>query len=159
MSNGESLKSIVPTLRGFNHSRPPEALGVVMKKAQRTKRGEGVDPVDVAVGEAIRKGRNLRGLSQEKLGEEIGMTFQQIQKYEKGTNRVAASTLFYISCILDVPISAFYAGIKYKESPLDIFDLSNNEIQLVRTYRFAKDKRQQAHILDILKQIVKIQNG
>ncbi len=59
------------------------------------------------VGSRIRLRRNMLGLSQEKLGENLGITFQQIQKYEKGTNRVGASRLQAISAILNVPVSFF----------------------------------------------------
>ena len=65
-------------------------------------------PVDVHVGARIRLRRTLLGLSQERLGEALGLTFQQIQKYERGVNRVGASRLFDLSRVLDVPISFFY---------------------------------------------------
>ncbi len=65
------------------------------------------NPIDVHVGSRIRLRRNMLGLSQEKLGESLGITFQQIQKYEKGTNRVGASRLQAISAILNVPVSFF----------------------------------------------------
>lgn len=65
------------------------------------------NPIDVHVGSRIRLRRNMLGLSQEKLGESLGITFQQIQKYEKGTNRVGASRLQAISSILNVPVSFF----------------------------------------------------
>ncbi|MEN8492004.1 helix-turn-helix transcriptional regulator, partial [Brucella melitensis] len=61
------------------------------------------NPIDMHVGSRIRLRRNMLGLSQEKLGENLGITFQQIQKYEKGTNRVGASRLQAISSILNVP--------------------------------------------------------
>jgi len=66
------------------------------------------NPVDVHVGSRIRQRRTLLGLSQEKLGDAVGLTFQQIQKYEKGSNRVGASRLYQFSEILDVPISYFF---------------------------------------------------
>src|SRR5690606_29449067 len=66
------------------------------------------NPIDVHVGSRIRLRRNMLGLSQEKLGENLGITFQQIQKYEKGTNRVGASRLQAISSILAVPVSYFF---------------------------------------------------
>ena len=65
-------------------------------------------PVDIHVGARIRLRRTLLGLSQERLGEALGLTFQQIQKYERGVNRVGASRLFDLSRVLDVPISFFY---------------------------------------------------
>ena len=66
-------------------------------------------PVDVHVGARIRLRRTLLGMSQERLGDALGLTFQQVQKYERGVNRVGASRLFDLSRILDVPISFFYA--------------------------------------------------
>ncbi len=65
-------------------------------------------PVDVHVGGRIRLRRTLLGMSQERLGEALGLTFQQVQKYERGANRVSASRLFDLSRVLDVPISFFY---------------------------------------------------
>lgn len=65
------------------------------------------NPIDVHVGSRIRLRRNMLGLSQERLGENLGITFQQIQKYEKGTNRVGASRLQAISSILSVPVAFF----------------------------------------------------
>ncbi|MBT6095753.1 MAG: helix-turn-helix transcriptional regulator [Rhodospirillaceae bacterium] len=66
------------------------------------------NPVDVHVGNRLRQRRTLLGLSQEKLGEAVGLTFQQIQKYEKGANRIGASRLFQFSEVLDVEISYFF---------------------------------------------------
>jgi len=63
------------------------------------------------VGTRIRMRRQLMNLTQEKLGESLGVTFQQVQKYERGTNRVGASRLWNISRVLDVPISFFYDGL------------------------------------------------
>jgi transcriptional regulator with XRE-family HTH domain len=66
------------------------------------------NPIDIHVGSRIRLRRTMLGMSQEKLGEALGITFQQIQKYEKGTNRVGASRLQNISTILNVPVSFFF---------------------------------------------------
>lgn len=66
------------------------------------------DNVDVHVGQRLRIRRSLMGMSQEKLAESIGLTFQQIQKYERGTNRVSAGRLYQFSKILGVPIAYFY---------------------------------------------------
>ena len=68
-------------------------------------------PVDLHVGNRLRMRRTLLGLSQEKLGEAIGLTFQQVQKYERGLNRIGASRLWDISRILDVPISFFFEDL------------------------------------------------
>ena len=66
------------------------------------------NPIDVHVGTRVRLRRTLLGMSQEKLGEAIGLTFQQVQKYERGANRVGASRLFVLSRVLDVPVSYFF---------------------------------------------------
>jgi transcriptional regulator with XRE-family HTH domain len=66
------------------------------------------NPIDIHVGSRIRLRRTMLGMSQEKLGESLGITFQQIQKYEKGTNRVGASRLQNIAGILNVPVSFFF---------------------------------------------------
>lgn len=65
-------------------------------------------PIDTHVGTRIRLRRTLLGMSQERLGEALGLTFQQVQKYERGVNRVGASRLFDLSRVLDVPISFFF---------------------------------------------------
>ena len=65
-------------------------------------------PTDVHVGSRVRLRRNMMGLSQEKLGEAIGLTFQQVQKYERGANRIGASRLHELSQVLDVPVDFFY---------------------------------------------------
>jgi transcriptional regulator with XRE-family HTH domain len=69
------------------------------------------NPVDVEVGRRIRFERMASGLSQTDLGTKIGVTFQQVQKYEKGTNRVGASRLTQIAKALDVPITAFFENV------------------------------------------------
>ena len=68
------------------------------------------NPVDKYVGSRVRMRRIMLGMSQEKLGEALGLTFQQVQKYEKGTNRVGASRLQQISEILQVPVSFLFEG-------------------------------------------------
>lgn len=65
-------------------------------------------PVDVHVGTRVRSRRTLLGLSQQKLGAELGLTFQQVQKYEQGTNRIGASRLYELSQILGVPVGYFF---------------------------------------------------
>ncbi len=66
------------------------------------------NPVDVHVGARVRLRRTLLGMSQEKLGDAIGLTFQQVQKYERGANRIGSSRLFDLSRVLDVPIGYFF---------------------------------------------------
>ena len=66
------------------------------------------NPVDIHVGSRVRFRRMLLGMSQERLGEQLGLTFQQVQKYEKGVNRIGASRLFELSRVLGVSVSFFY---------------------------------------------------
>src|SRR5436189_1674765 len=68
------------------------------------------DPIDKYVGSRIRMRRIMLGMSQQKLGDALGLTFQQVQKYEKGTNRIGASRLQHIAQILQVPVSFFFEG-------------------------------------------------
>ena len=83
-----------------------------MSEPTARKRGRRGSPeswsVDAHVGQRVRMRRTLLGMSQEKLGEAIGLTFQQVQKYERGANRIGASRLFDLSKVLDVPVSFFF---------------------------------------------------
>jgi transcriptional regulator with XRE-family HTH domain len=81
---------------------------------RRTANGE-PHPVDIHVGNRVRQRRTLLGLSQEKLGEALGLSFQQVQKYERGTNRVSASRLYEMGRVLDVPVSYFFENIDAAE--------------------------------------------
>jgi transcriptional regulator with XRE-family HTH domain len=76
-------------------------------RATRVKTGK-PNPVDVHVGSRVRLRRTMLGMSQEKLGDAISLTFQQVQKYERGANRIGASRLFELSRVLDVPVSFFF---------------------------------------------------
>src|SRR6201996_5365569 len=69
------------------------------------------NPIDIHVGSRVRLRRTILGLSQEKLGEKIGLTFQQVQKYERGVNRIGASRLWELAQILDVPVQFFFAEL------------------------------------------------
>src|SRR4029077_17308920 len=66
------------------------------------------NPIDIHVGSRVRLRRMMLGMSQERLGEHLGITFQQIQKYEKGTNRIGASRLQHIARVLTVPVAFFF---------------------------------------------------
>lgn len=86
-------------------SQPPGAAGNISDRVEKESRP---NPIDTHVGSRVRLRRTLMGMSQERLGEALGLTFQQVQKYERGVNRVSASRLFDLSRVLDVPISFFY---------------------------------------------------
>ena len=70
------------------------------------------DPIDIHVGSRVRMRRTLLGMSQEKLGNALGLTFQQIQKYERGANRIGSSRLYKLSHILDVPVGYFFEDMQ-----------------------------------------------
>ena len=81
------------------------------------QKSEKPNPIDVQVGSRVRLRRNMLGLSQEKLGEAIGLTFQQVQKYERGANRIGASRLHELSRVLDVPVSFFFDDMDPVRAP------------------------------------------
>ncbi len=78
------------------------------KSKSRRGRGTGIGPIDVHVGARLRQRRRLLGMSQTHLGDALGVSYQQMQKYERGANRISASRLFDLSRILDVPIQFFF---------------------------------------------------
>jgi transcriptional regulator with XRE-family HTH domain len=81
------------------------------------QKGDKPNPIDVHVGSRVQLRRNMLGLSQEKLGEAIGLTFQQVQKYERGANRMGASRLHDLSRVLDVPVSFFFDDMDPVRAP------------------------------------------
>ncbi len=83
-----------------------------LKRRAKRRLPAGVpNPIDIHVGDRLRLRRTLLGLSQEKLGESVGLTFQQIQKYERGANRIAPSRLYQMSLILGVPVAYFFEDV------------------------------------------------
>ncbi len=118
------------------------------KKRRRwsyTVREFGPRPVDVHVGGRVRAGRTLIGMSQTELGKHFGLTFQQIQKYEKGMNRIAASRLWRFSLILGQPISWFFEGIRKQKRKGEDLLAKRETLQLVR-YLSACDPDVQKHL-------------
>lgn len=124
------------------------------------------DSVDVHVGNRLRIRRSLLGLSQEKLAESVGLTFQQVQKYERGINRISAGRLFQFSRILDVPITYFYeqvqnigrtAYVGLSDDDQDAYvaddDVMNNKetLSLVRAYYAIKDVDARKDIVKFIK--------
>jgi transcriptional regulator with XRE-family HTH domain len=95
------------------------------------------DSLDIKVGSKVRALRLERQMSQEKLGDALGLTFQQVQKYEKGTNRISAGRLQRIAAILEVPVSVFFADANPPaggaESLFDLVD-TGSALRLLRAY-------------------------
>ena len=136
-------------------------------EGRKTKGGP--TEVDGLVGQRLRQRRTLLGVSQERLAESVGLTFQQIQKYEKGTNRISASRLYQLCNVLEVPVSYFFEGLKafeqsgdsvalsgLAESDQDPFlaeDLMNRKetLDLVKTYYSIPDARVRKYVLRLIR--------
>jgi transcriptional regulator with XRE-family HTH domain len=104
-------------------------------------------PIDVHVGSRIRLRRTLLGMSQERLGEALGLTFQQVQKYESGVNRVSASRLFNLSRVLDVPIGFFFDDVP------DVVLGRRETLELVGAYYRIIDPAVRKNVLDLIKSL------
>ena len=122
------------------------------------------NPVDTHVGSRVRLRRTMLGMSQEKLGEALGITFQQIQKYEKGSNRIGASRLQRFSEVLNVAISFFFedlpggaagAGLSEPSGPDYVVDfLSTSEgLQLNRAFVKISDPKVRRRIIDLVRSL------
>ncbi len=125
------------------------------------------NPVDGQVGNRVRLRRMLIGMSQEKLGEMLGLTFQQVQKYEKGVNRIGAGRLFHVAQILGVPIDYFYEGVvdqlptasargfaeESSRPPVMEFLSSGEGLQLSLAFMRIKDPKVRRRVLDLVKSL------
>jgi transcriptional regulator with XRE-family HTH domain len=128
------------------------------------------NPIDVHVGNRIRLRRTLLGMSQERLAEAIGLTFQQVQKYERGSNRVSSSRLFDLTRVLDVPISYFFEEMSAKveqQTPSNLInaralpenDFERDEmtkresLELVRAYYRIPDATVRRRLTDLVRSI------
>src|SRR5690349_6910560 len=127
------------------------------------------NPIDVHVGNRIRLRRTLLGMSQERLAEQIGLTFQQVQKYERGANRVSSSRLFDLSRVLGVPIKFFFdemgtdieaqspgqlQGARPETTELAADPTAKREtLELVRTYYSIKDPMVRRRFTDMVRSI------
>jgi transcriptional regulator with XRE-family HTH domain len=122
------------------------------------------NPVDVHVGRRIRDRRKEARISQEKLAEHLGLTFQQVQKYEKGANRVSASKLYEIASALNASIEYFFrgladptaslAGVAEESAPfLDEFAASAEGQALIRDFPRIRDSHVRDRVLDLVKSL------
>ncbi len=128
-----------------------------------------MNPIDSHVGARVRLRRMLIGMSQERLGELLGVTFQQVQKYEKGANRIGASRLFEISRVLDVPVQFFFDDMPqsgdrpiarphgFAESAGEPFVMdfvsSTEGLTLNRAYSAITEPRLRRRILDLVREL------
>lgn len=124
----------------------------------------GPDPIDVHVGQRIRLRRNLVGMTQEQLASAVGVTFQQVQKYERGFNRVSASRLFDIGHVLSVPISFFFQDVdpkiaqeRYGTLP-ETFEKAGGGLHLSESESFADDPLSRTETLELVRNYWKIRN-
>ena len=120
------------------------------------------NPIDKHVGSRVRMRRMLVGMSQEKLGEALGLTFQQVQKYEKGTNRIGASRLHRIASVLGVPIEFFYDGAPHGSAAAPGFAESSSStyvsdflstgegVQLVKAFLGIKDPKIRRKVVELI---------
>ncbi len=132
-----------------------------MDKPGRRQKADKPNPIDVHVGSRVRLRRTLLGMSQEKLGDAIGLTFQQVQKYERGANRVGASRLYDLSRVLDVPVSFFFeelgdasppsgaseAAEPYQSNPM----MKRETLELVRAYLRISDPQIKRRLFELAK--------
>jgi len=142
--------------------------------AERTEREHRPSPIDVHVGARVRLRRTLLGMSQEKLGEALGLTFQQVQKYERGVNRIGASRLFDLSRVLDVPIGFFFddmppemgggdkrsrfTGFQEAQDGFEDDTLHRREtLELVRAYYRITDPSVRKRVFDLIKSLAPIE--
>ena len=133
------------------------------------------NPVDIHVGQQLKKARKLRGLSQEQLASEMGLTFQQVQKYEKGLNRIGASRLWDLAQILNISIDFFYKDMDQNiqsQSPRNISSLhdscvqipseelifNGNDLSLLRYYKRIKNPVVAKSIIHLVRSLVEETN-
>ncbi len=124
------------------------------------------NPIDIHVGSRVRLQRMLRGISQEKLGERLGLTFQQVQKYEKGVNRIGASRLFDLANVLGVPVQFFYdeapliegratpqMGLAERSADAYVFEFLNTRegLELNRAFARITDAKARRAVLDLVR--------
>jgi transcriptional regulator with XRE-family HTH domain len=130
------------------------------------------NPIDVHVGGRLRLRRTLLGLSQERLAEAIGVTFQQVQKYERGANRIGSSRLFDLARVLDVPVSYFFEAMtasvaartpsrmrglaETKAEPFEHDAMAKREtLELVRAYYRIADPQVRKRVYELAKSLGK----
>jgi transcriptional regulator with XRE-family HTH domain len=124
------------------------------------------NPIDKHVGSRVRMRRMMLGMSQEKLGDALALTFQQVQKYEKGTNRIGASRLQQISQILQVPVAFFFegapilsegavTGLQEAPSPAYVSDFlaTSDGLSLTKAFMRIPDAKLRRRIVDLVQQI------
>ena len=140
-----------------------------LRRKQKLMSSKNPNPIDVHVGNRVRMRRMLIGMSQERLGKELGLTFQQIQKYEKGTNRISASRLYRMAQILGVPVQYFFEdlpasiaseaeqGMAEARNHTMIMDFlgSSEGLQLNRHFAAIKDASVRRAVVDLVRSLAR----
>ncbi len=156
------------------NKRSAKSQGAPIKKITKRRVPGIADPVDIHVGSRVRLRRTLLGLSQEKLGEAVGLTFQQIQKYERGANRIGSSRLYDLSKVLGVPVSFFFEEMPNEvqdrqgeiEAPINEPDeqsekdpLTRREtLELVRAYYGVPSPAVRKRVFELVKSLARMSN-
>jgi len=165
-----------PDGMGRDMDKPQNAVSAATAARQRGENADehernGPHPVDVHVGSRVKLRRMILGLSQESLGKSLGLTFQQIQKYEKGVNRIGASRIYELSRLLDVPVQFFYdefdgsrvstPGFAEAEAGEPVMNLVNSPegVQLCRYFSSIKDPQVKKRVLDLVRSIAETEAG
>ena len=161
---GEKMKSVV-------------AMNDIDELGAKGEREHRASPIDAHVGSRVRLRRTLLGMSQEKLGDALGLTFQQVQKYERGVNRIGASRLFDLARVLDVPIGFFFDdlppemggnvavrsrpalyGLAEAQSGFDDDNMNKREtLELVRAYYRITDPAVRKRVFDLIKSLAPVE--
>jgi transcriptional regulator with XRE-family HTH domain len=161
---GKKMKSVV-------------AMNDLDELASKGEREHRASPIDAHVGARVRLRRTLLGMSQEKLGDALGLTFQQVQKYERGVNRIGASRLFDLARVLDVPIGFFFDdlppemggnvavrsrpalyGFAEAQDGLEDENMNKREtLELVRAYYRITDPAVRKRVFDLIKSLAPIE--
>ncbi len=125
-----------------------------MKRRRRTIKDDGPDPIDKFVGSRVRARRVGLRISQTKLGDAIGVTFQQVQKYENGTNRIGASNLYKISKALSVEVAFFFEGVE----ELDEAALQNLDLSDIPQAPFEEDPMSSREAIELMHNYFRVQD-
>jgi transcriptional regulator with XRE-family HTH domain len=113
------------------------------------------DPIDALVGQNIRVRRIDKGLTQTDLANRIGVTFQQVQKYEQGVNRVGGGRLFKIADVLELPLSAFFEGAKiarHQESPLELLT-EPHALRMIKAFCQIDDEETRRLLVEVVERL------
>jgi transcriptional regulator with XRE-family HTH domain len=136
-------------LQAAMQSEPAEKVRRHSRSSRSTEMGKSSrDPIDTEVAKRVRSLRLQRGLSQTELSDALGVTFQQVQKYERGANRISAGRLYRIAKVLDVPVTFFFSEFKTRrneerEQPIPVeFDFlqTGGAMRLIRAYARISDR-------------------